>query len=83
MGRRGGAPGGRLKSEQGRVARPTGGVVGGGPIGQAAGQPPWHELSYDLSRFAGKSVTITLENAADDWAWESAYWDSATVVTEE
>lgn len=51
-------------------------------IGRVGGELHWHELSYDLSRYAGKRVTIALENAADEWSWEAGYWDYATIVSE-
>ena len=45
----------------------------------------WEELSVDLSRYAGKTIVLTLENApggALEFAYETAYWASAKVVGE-
>ncbi|MDD3909029.1 MAG: ADP-ribosylglycohydrolase family protein [Proteiniphilum sp.] len=34
----------------------------------------WLEVNFDLTPFAGNSVTIDLENKANGWAWEAGYW---------
>ena len=34
----------------------------------------WKQVEVDLSRFAGRSVDLRLENNANGWAWEFAYW---------
>jgi hypothetical protein len=37
----------------------------------------WQEVRLDLSRSAGKTVTVRIENAAggaNDWAWEAGYF---------
>ncbi len=34
----------------------------------------WKSVSIDLSPFAGKTVTVQLENAANGWSWEFGYW---------
>jgi hypothetical protein len=31
-------------------------------------------VSVDLKEYAGRTVVLRLENAANDWAWEFAYW---------
>ena len=40
----------------------------------AASEPRWTPVSVDLSPFAGRTVVLRLENAANDWAWEFGYW---------
>lgn len=42
----------------------------------------WRELSVDLSRYSGQSVNIELENRANDWNYEFAYWGRAEIVHE-
>jgi len=34
----------------------------------------WKEFRIDLTKHAGKTVNIELENRASDWAFEAAYW---------
>ena len=34
----------------------------------------WKPVSVDLTPYAGKKVTLRLENAANDWSWEFGYW---------
>ncbi len=36
--------------------------------------PRWKEISIDLKPFAGQSVALRLENAANDWNFEFGYW---------
>ncbi|MBW3625510.1 MAG: ADP-ribosylglycohydrolase family protein [Armatimonadetes bacterium] len=45
----------------------------------------WETIRLDLSPYAGKSVTLRLENAAGGerrWAWEAAYWGPVEVTGE-
>ena len=42
----------------------------------------WLTLEFDLSKLAGQTVDVVLENRADDWAWEFAYWGSVDVVAD-
>ncbi|MEM7011725.1 MAG: PVC-type heme-binding CxxCH protein [Verrucomicrobiota bacterium] len=41
----------------------------------------WLELEIDLSKYAGKSVNLELENRANDWAWEFGFWGSVAIKT--
>jgi hypothetical protein len=41
----------------------------------------WLELEIDLSKFAGKSINLSLENKANDWKNESGYWGSIKIVS--
>ncbi|NNE92598.1 MAG: sulfatase-like hydrolase/transferase, partial [Verrucomicrobiales bacterium] len=42
----------------------------------------WLDLEVDLTKFAGQHVDLTLENRANDWAWEFAYWQSVRIESE-
>jgi hypothetical protein len=45
----------------------------------------WETVEVDLSPYAGKCVTLRLENAAggeNAWRWEAAYWAEAEVTGE-
>lgn len=42
----------------------------------------WLDLEIDLSKFAGKSINLILENRANDWKNEFGYWGSIKIVTE-
>ena len=35
----------------------------------------WQEFRIDLSKHAGETIKIELENRASGWAFEAAYWD--------
>lgn len=51
-------------------------------IGPVNGEAAWQTLRFDLSKYAGKKVTVELQNAANSWAWEAGYWASAKIVTQ-
>ena len=36
--------------------------------------PRWKQVTVDLSRFAGKTVKLRLENCANNWSFEFGYW---------
>ena len=40
----------------------------------------WQEFRFDLTKHAGETVNIELENRASDWAFEAAYWDRIELV---
>jgi putative membrane-bound dehydrogenase-like protein len=40
----------------------------------------WQIIEVDLKAFAGKEITLQLENAATDWSWEFAYWGEVSIV---
>ena len=40
------------------------------------GAEHWQEVAVDLGKFAGKEVTVRLENAANDWSYEFGYWSN-------
>lgn len=48
-------------------------------------QGKWQEVAVDLTRFAGKTVTLRVENAPGGptpFAWETGYWANAKIVGE-
>ncbi len=34
----------------------------------------WKRIEVDVTPFAGKTIALKLENAANDWNFEFAYW---------
>ena len=41
---------------------------------QSVEDSKWKEFRIDLTKYAGETVNIELENRASDWAFEAAYW---------
>ena len=42
----------------------------------------WADIQVDLSSYAGKEITLELENRANDWRNEWAYWGKVELVSE-
>ncbi|MBI1388082.1 MAG: hypothetical protein GC154_06505 [bacterium] len=42
-------------------------------------QAKWQDFNLDLSSYAGRDVTIGLENAASVWDLDAAYWSKAVI----
>ncbi len=42
----------------------------------------WLEVTVDLSRFAGHKIDLSLENRANDWKNEWAYWHTIQIVSD-
>jgi arylsulfatase A-like enzyme len=40
----------------------------------------WQQIQIDLSEYAGKTVSIELQNRATGWAHEAAYWSRIQIV---
>lgn len=40
----------------------------------------WQEFRIDLTKHAGETIKIELENRASDWAFEAAYWSRIELV---
>ena len=40
----------------------------------------WHQVSVDLSKFAGQPVMLEIQNAANNWQNEDAYWSRVGIV---
>ncbi len=49
-------------------------------IGAEGEKTGWLDLEYDLSRFAGKTITVEVANKANDWAYEFGYFSRLEVV---
>jgi putative membrane-bound dehydrogenase-like protein len=42
-------------------------------------QNPWKDITADLTPFAGQTIQLQLENAANGWSWEFGYWQDITI----
>ena len=42
----------------------------------------WKPVDIDLSQFAGKKITLRLENCANDWNYEFGYWSDLRIVSD-
>ena len=42
----------------------------------------WLDLDVDLSQYAGKQVQVSIENKANNWSNEWAYWNSIKIKSE-
>jgi hypothetical protein len=51
-------------------------------IGKETCPNGWADIAVDLAPFAGKQVKLELENKADGWSWEGAYWAEISVKSE-
>ncbi|MBC8148815.1 MAG: sulfatase [Verrucomicrobiaceae bacterium] len=40
----------------------------------------WQEFQFDLTKHAGETIKIELENRASDWAFEAAFWNRIELV---
>jgi len=49
---------------------------------KTVGDDEWLELNVDLSRFAGRKIPLTIENRANDWQNEWAYWNRVSILSE-
>jgi len=43
----------------------------------------WHNISIDLTPFARSKLPLRLENRANDWNWEFAYWSDLRLSSSE
>jgi putative membrane-bound dehydrogenase-like protein len=46
---------------------------------QTVGENEWYETSVDLTRFAGTTIELTVENRANNWLNEWAYWNRVQI----
>ncbi len=65
------------------VVKANGRVLHDSIIGKETTQDGWKEVTVDLSDLAGREVLLEIENAANNWAWEFAYWRRIDVVSQE
>ena len=49
---------------------------------QTVGDDQWLDVEVDLSRYAGKDVALVIENRANDWRNEWAYWNQIEIISE-
>jgi putative membrane-bound dehydrogenase-like protein len=49
---------------------------------ETVGPGEWLDVSVDLSQFAGRRIPLSIENRANDWRNEWAYWNKIEIVTE-
>jgi hypothetical protein len=49
---------------------------------ETVGSNEWLDVSVDLSRFAGRRIPLSIENHANNWHNEWAYWNKIEIVTE-
>ena len=42
----------------------------------------WQDFSFDLTKHAGTTINIELENRASDWSFEAAYWHQIELIEE-
>ena len=49
---------------------------------ETVGANEWLDVSVDLSKFAGRRIPLSIENRANNWHNEWAYWNTVKVVTE-
>ena len=49
---------------------------------QTVGKNEWLDVSVDLTQFAGERVDLAIENRANDWHNEWAYWNRIEIVRE-
>lgn len=49
---------------------------------ETVGPDEWLDVSVDLSKFAGRRIPLSIENRANNWHNEWAYWNKVEIVTE-
>ena len=48
---------------------------------KTVGDDEWLELDVDLSKFAGRFIRLEIENRANNWRNEWAYWNSVSIIS--
>jgi hypothetical protein len=46
---------------------------------KSVGQDEWLEVEVDLSKYAGRTVRVDIENFPNDWRNEWAYWNQVKI----
>lgn len=49
---------------------------------KTVGKDEWLDVSVDLTKFAGNRISLNIENRANNWHNEWAYWNSVKIVSE-
>jgi hypothetical protein len=42
----------------------------------------WLDVTVDLSEFSGRSISVSIENRANNWRNEWAYWNKVSITSE-
>jgi hypothetical protein len=42
----------------------------------------WLDVNVDLTKFAGRTIQLSIENRPNDWRNEWAYWNKVKIVSE-
>ena len=42
----------------------------------------WLDVTVDLTKFAGRTIPLTIENRPNNWNNEWAYWHRVSIVSE-
>ena len=50
--------------------------------GKTVAKDEWLDVSVDLTKFAGQTIKLAIENVPNNWMNEWAYWHSVKVVVE-
>lgn len=64
------------------IVRADGKELASQVVSSTSVQNEWLELAVDLTPLAGKAATLELENRANDWRNEWAYWNQVQIVSE-
>jgi putative membrane-bound dehydrogenase-like protein len=49
---------------------------------KTVGKDEWLDVSVDLTGFGGRRINLDIENRANNWANEWAYWNKVEIITE-
>ncbi len=60
----------------------NGKVIADKLVGPQSVTKEWFDLSVDLTPYAGKEIDLRIENRANNWANEWAYWHKVDVVSQ-
>jgi len=50
-------------------------------VSSSAVDKEWLDVTVDLSRYAGQKIELAIENRANDWKNEWAYWHKIQIVS--
>ena len=64
------------------IVKANGEKIYDGLIGPKTVKKGWLDLEIDLSKFAGKTVSLELHNHPNNWSYEFGYWGRIEIVTE-
>jgi len=64
------------------VVKADGKLLHESTVGADSAREGWKQVVVDLTPFAGKSVNLELQNRANGWSWEFAYWGRISLISE-